>query len=61
MARPKKDKKIYGNVDRFKGKAKRICRNCGTARGLIRKYNLYICRRCFREMGTDLGFKKYGG
>ncbi len=49
------------NLERYKGKGKRLCRNCGTARGLIRKYSLYICRRCFREMAESLGFRKYGG
>jgi len=46
--------------ERFKGKGKRRCRLCGTSRGLIRKYGLYICRRCFREVASKLGFKKYG-
>lgn len=47
--------------DKFKGKGIRICKVCGNPRGLIRKYLLYICRRCFREIGEDLGFRKYGG
>jgi ribosomal protein S14 len=46
--------------DKFKGKGNRRCRLCGTPRGLIRSYGLYICRRCFRESAKDLGFKKYG-
>ena len=45
----------------FKGKGKRICKLCGTPRGMIRKYGLYICRRCFREVGERIGFKKFGG
>jgi len=43
---------------RRKGKGLRKCRICGTSRGLIRSYDLYICRRCFREVAKDLGFKK---
>ncbi|MBN2152055.1 MAG: 30S ribosomal protein S14 [Candidatus Lokiarchaeota archaeon] len=35
------------------------CRRCGTNRGVIRAYGLDICRRCFRDVGTDLHFKKY--
>jgi ribosomal protein S14 len=35
------------------------CRFCGSQRGLIKKYNLYICRRCFKDYAEDLGFKKY--
>ncbi|MHA1268739.1 MAG: 30S ribosomal protein S14 [Candidatus Helarchaeota archaeon] len=41
------------------GKGIRTCRRCGTHRGLIRRYKLYICRRCFRETAKQLGFKKY--
>jgi len=47
--------------ERFKGKGKRICRNCGNSRGLIRKYRMNVCRRCFREMAESIGFRKYGG
>ena len=62
MAKEKKGKKKgYGNIDRYKGKGTRVCRNCGATRGLIRKYGLNICRRCFREVGEKLGFRKYGG
>lgn len=42
-----------------KGKGKRKCRICGNARGLIRSYDLYVCRRCFRELAPGLGFEKY--
>uniref|UniRef100_M4BA03 40S ribosomal protein S29 n=1 Tax=Hyaloperonospora arabidopsidis (strain Emoy2) TaxID=559515 RepID=M4BA03_HYAAE len=40
------------------GKDSRHCRVCKTTRGLIRKYNLNMCRRCFRERATDIGFVK---
>jgi ribosomal protein S14 len=40
-------------------KRSRKCRFCETQRGLIRKYNLYICRRCFNDHAEELGFKKY--
>jgi small subunit ribosomal protein S14 len=46
-------------LDRQRGKGIRMCGKCGTTKGLIRKYGLYVCRRCFREMGTDLGFHKF--
>jgi ribosomal protein S14 len=39
-------------------KRSRKCKFCSTQRGLIRKYNLYICRRCFKDYATELGFKK---
>eukprot|EP00179_Madagascaria_erythrocladioides_P017433 CAMPEP_0198338734 /NCGR_PEP_ID=MMETSP1450-20131203/36650_1 /TAXON_ID=753684 ORGANISM="Madagascaria erythrocladiodes, Strain CCMP3234" /NCGR_SAMPLE_ID=MMETSP1450 /ASSEMBLY_ACC=CAM_ASM_001115 /LENGTH=54 /DNA_ID=CAMNT_0044043629 /DNA_START=20 /DNA_END=184 /DNA_ORIENTATION=+ len=41
------------------GKGSRQCRACGCRSGLIRKYNLYVCRRCFRERAKDIGFVKY--
>ena len=35
------------------------CSVCGTNRGLIHKYGLNICRRCFREVAAQIGFKKF--
>ncbi len=37
----------------------RECKICGTRKGMIRKYGLGICRRCFKERATDLGWEKY--
>lgn len=31
---------------------------CGNKWGIIRKYNLNICRQCFREYAKDIGFVK---
>ncbi|MGC8710098.1 MAG: 30S ribosomal protein S14 [Candidatus Micrarchaeia archaeon] len=42
-----------------KGKGARKCKICGTSRGLIRMYGIYVCRRCFREHAKELGFEKY--
>jgi ribosomal protein S14 len=28
---------------------------------MIRKYGLGICRRCFKERATNLGWEKYWG
>ena len=42
-----------------KGTGDRKCRICGSARGLIRKYSLHICRRCFRECAGEMGFSKF--
>eukprot|EP00512_Aurantiochytrium_limacinum_P005175 CAMPEP_0171498094 /NCGR_PEP_ID=MMETSP0958-20121227/7651_1 /TAXON_ID=87120 /ORGANISM="Aurantiochytrium limacinum, Strain ATCCMYA-1381" /LENGTH=54 /DNA_ID=CAMNT_0012032439 /DNA_START=282 /DNA_END=446 /DNA_ORIENTATION=+ len=41
------------------GKGSRQCRVCASRSGLIRKYHLNMCRQCFRERATDIGFKKY--
>lgn len=35
------------------------CRRCGTRRGLIGKYGLFICRRCFKDIAEKIGFRKY--
>lgn len=40
------------------GKGISKCSLCGTTRGVIKKYELNICRRCFRLNATKLGFKK---
>jgi len=40
-------------------KKKRRCRNCKTREAVIRKYGLNLCRRCFKELAEQLGFKKY--
>ncbi|PIT85413.1 30S ribosomal protein S14 [Candidatus Micrarchaeota archaeon CG10_big_fil_rev_8_21_14_0_10_59_7] len=45
---------------RFRKRGKRRCRMCGNARGLIRKYGMYVCRKCFRENAEKIGFRKYG-
>ena len=35
------------------------CSRCGRTRGHIKKYGLDLCRQCFREIATKIGFKKY--
>ncbi len=35
------------------------CNRCGRTGGHISKYGLHLCRQCFREIATQLGFKKY--
>ncbi|MBI5229154.1 30S ribosomal protein S14 [Candidatus Micrarchaeota archaeon] len=44
---------------KFKKRGKRKCRFCGNSRGLIRAYDLYVCRKCFREHAKEIGFEKY--
>jgi len=41
------------------GKGSRQCRVCSARQGLIRKYGLMICRRCFRDHAKAIGFIKY--
>ncbi|MCX6800944.1 MAG: 30S ribosomal protein S14 [Candidatus Diapherotrites archaeon] len=40
-------------------KRDRVCKMCGTRKGLVRKYKIGICRRCFKDNAEKLGFKKY--
>ncbi|MBI4449124.1 30S ribosomal protein S14 [Candidatus Woesearchaeota archaeon] len=35
------------------------CRRCYRLGGHINKYDLHLCRHCFREIALKLGFKKY--
>ena len=35
------------------------CRRCGRKQGLVGKYDIDLCRQCFREIARDMGFKKY--
>lgn len=35
------------------------CVRCGRYRGHISKYELNLCRHCFREIATKIGFKKF--
>ncbi len=35
------------------------CRRCGREQGLVGKYDIWLCRQCFREIAPDMGFKKY--
>lgn len=45
---------------RTTGIARRKCRLCGRIRGLVRSYDINMCRQCFRENAKKVGFKKYG-
>ncbi|MFT4297570.1 MAG: 30S ribosomal protein S14 [Candidatus Woesearchaeota archaeon] len=35
------------------------CIRCGRIRGHVSKYGLNLCRQCFRDIATKIGFKKY--
>lgn len=41
------------------GRGANTCKRCGRKQGLVRKYDLYLCRQCFREIAYDMGFEKY--
>ena len=58
---PKLKKYIKHNApkERSCGKALKPCTRCGRLGGHIDKYNLGLCRQCFRQIATKIGFKKY--
>jgi small subunit ribosomal protein S14 len=61
-AKPVKLKKFMKHnapKERKNGRSTKKCRRCGRIRGHIKKYGLDLCRQCFREIATKLGFKKY--
>jgi small subunit ribosomal protein S29e len=37
----------------------RQCKICKSRKGMVRKYSLGICRRCFKDRAQDLGWEKY--
>jgi small subunit ribosomal protein S14 len=37
----------------------RSCQRCGREQGLVGKYDIWLCRQCFREIARGMGFKKY--
>jgi len=51
--------KLFRNHPRVNGKGARTCRVCAAHQGLIRKYAMMVCRRCFRENAKYIGFIKY--
>ena len=51
-------KKQQHSHPRKYGKDSRQCRVCPNTHGLVRKYGLMLCRRCFREQAPHIGFVK---
>ncbi|KAF9881278.1 40S ribosomal protein S29 [Colletotrichum karsti] len=49
---------VWNSRPRTYGKGSRSCRVCKHTAGLIRKYDLNLCRQCFREKAKDIGFTK---
>ncbi len=41
------------------GALNKKCKRCGRTGGHISKYGLNLCRQCFRDIATRIGFKKY--
>lgn len=45
--------------ERKYGIATKKCENCGRFGAHVGQYGLNVCRQCFRDLATELGFKKY--
>jgi|TARA_B100002003_G_C14116545_1_gene537034 small subunit ribosomal protein S14 len=58
-AKLKKYIKHNAPKERSCGVSLKKCRRCGRVRGHISKYGLNLCRQCFREIATKIGFKKF--
>ena len=41
------------------GIASKKCERCGRFGAHLGQYNLNLCRQCFREIATEIGFEKY--
>ncbi len=37
----------------------KVCSMCKSHKGVISKYGLNICRRCFKDNALKIGFRKY--
>ena len=40
------------------GRGANECQMCGRKQGLVRRYKIMLCRQCFREYASKIGFKK---
>lgn len=45
--------------DRKNGRNAKQCKLCGRTGAHIQKYGMDVCRHCFKDNATKLGFKKY--
>ncbi len=45
--------------DRKIGISAKKCERCGRYGAHIKSYGLNLCRHCFREIATEIGFQKY--
>ena len=58
-AKLKKYKKHNEPKKRTTGITQRRCQRCGRFGAHIKKYGIGLCRHCFRQIATKIGFKKY--
>ena len=41
------------------GRSRIKCRRCGRMQAIVGQYKIQLCRQCFREIATKIGFIKY--
>ncbi len=61
-AKPEVKKKFIKHnkpKDRKYGIAVLKCERCGRFGAHISSYGIHLCRQCFREVATEIGFRKY--
>ena len=58
-AKMKKYTKHNSPKERKFGNGTKHCVRCGNPRAHVGQYNINVCRRCFREIAREIGFKKY--
>lgn len=58
-AKLKKFLKHNAPKERSCGRALKHCSRCGRVGGHIDKYGLDLCRQCFRDIASRIGFKKF--
>ena len=58
-AKMKKYEKHNAPKKRSCGLNRKRCRRCGRTGAQVGAYGLGLCRQCFREIATKIGFKKY--
>jgi small subunit ribosomal protein S14 len=44
---------------RTTGISMKKCERCGRFGAHLGQYNINLCRQCFREIATEIGFEKY--
>ena len=57
MAKDRSYEKTGRKEHKF-GRGSRWCKSCGDYTAVIQKYDLFVCRRCFREVAVSLGVRK---
>ena len=55
----KKYEKHNKPIERAFGPTTKKCTRCGSNKGHVGKYGINLCRKCFRDIAHNIGFKKY--